>query len=122
MKRVYAAVWILLFLALVILASSWLVHDTNITMLETLSQLEWQASEGDFTGAQKTIGRLNQYYKSREHFMALFIKRDYLGSTAVCLGGLSAYAAEENLQDLRSEIGKAKAQIKMMDHLFFSML
>ena len=78
--------WILLFLALVILASSWLVHDTNITMLETLSQLEWQASEGDFAGAQKTIGRLNQYYKSREHFMALFIKRDYLGSTAVCLG------------------------------------
>ena len=122
MKRVYAAVWILLFLARVILTSSWLVHDTNITMLETLSQLEWQASEGDFAGAQKTIGRLNQYYKSREHFMALFIKRDYLGSTAVCLGGLSAYAAEENLQDLRSEIGKAKAQIKMMDHLFFSML
>ena len=65
MKRVYAAVWILLFLALVILTSSWLVHDTNITMLETLSQLEWQASEGDFAGAQKTIGRLNQYYKSR---------------------------------------------------------
>lgn len=112
----------MLFLALVILCSSWLVHETNVTLIETLSQIEWQASESDFAGAQKTISRLNQYYHEREHVLALFIKRDYLGSTAVCLGGLSAYAAEENLQDLKSEIGKAKAQIKMMDHLFFSML
>lgn len=122
MKRVRAGIGLLVFLLLVILASSWLVRSTNTSLLAQLDQIERLCTAGDFAGAQEAIRRLNRFYAHREHWLALFIKRDYLGSTATCLGGLAAYAQPENLQDLKSEIGKAKAQIEMADHLFFSLL
>lgn len=122
MKRVYAAVGLLILLLLVMWASNWLVKDTNETLLASLTLIEQQCTAGDFQGAQHSIARLTEYYYTREHFLALFIKRDYLGGIAVCLGGLDAYAKQENLQDMKSEIGKARAQILVTDHLFFSLL
>ena len=122
MKRVYAAFVILLFLVVVMITSNWLVKDTSDKLLAQLEKIDTQCSQGDYISARNSIKALNQFFRHREHVMALFIKRDYLGTTAVCLGGLGAYVKEDNLQDLKSEIGKAKAQILMIDHLFFSML
>ena len=71
---------------------------------------------------QKMASEMNDYFAHREHWMALFIKRDYLSGIAMCLGGLSAYVGPDNQQDLQSELGKARTQILMTGHLFFSML
>lgn len=122
LRRVSAAILILLFLLLFTMASGWFVHTTSQTLLRELHKIEVLCEQGNFFEAGLSIQALTCYYHSREHFLALFVRRDYLNSVAVSLSGLSAYAAEENLRDLKSEIGKAQAQISTTEHLFFSML
>ncbi len=122
MKRVRSAVWILLILSLTVIFSAFLVHDTTKSLLHQLDTIQITCEQYDFEQAAAQIEQMNNYYQKREHWLALFIKRDYLGSIAVSISGLSAYAKPENLQDLKSEIGKARTQLLMVDHLFFSLL
>lgn len=122
MKRVRAAFGLLVFLALLIVVSSILVRTTNNTLLEDLDRIGTLSAGGDYEAALRTIDEMNTFFARREHWMALFIKRDYLSGIAMCLGGLSAYVGPDNQQDLQSELGKARTQILMTGHLFFSML
>ena len=122
MKRVRAAFWLLAFLAVLIVASSILVRTTNNALLADLDRISHLSASGDYTAALEAIDGMNEYFSHREHWMALFIKRDYLSGIAMCLGGLSAYVGPDNQQDLQSELGKARTQILMTGHLFFSML
>ena len=122
MKRVRAAFWLLAFLAVLIVASSILVRTTNNALLADLDRISRLSASGDYTAALEAIDGMNEYFSHREHWMALFIKRDYLSGIAMCLGGLSAYVGPDNQQDLQSELGKARTQILMTGHLSFSML
>lgn len=122
MKRVRAAFWLLAFLAVLIVASSILVRTTNNALLADLDRISRLSASGDYAAALEAIDGMNEYFSHREHWMALFIKRDYLSGIAMCLGGLSAYVGPDNQQDLQSELGKARTQILMTGHLFFSML
>lgn len=122
MKRVRAAFWLLAFLVVLIAASSILVRTTNDALLKDLDRIGQLNAEGDYAAALEKIDGMNEYFSHREHWMALFIKRDYLSSIAMCLGGLSAYVGPDNQPDLQSELGKARTQILMTGHLFFSML
>ena len=122
MKRVRAAFWLLAFLAVLIVASSILVRTTNNALLADLDRISRLSASGDYPAALEAIDGMNEYFSHREHWMALFIKRDYLSGIAMCLGGLSAYVGPDNQQDLQSELGKARTQILMTGHLFFSML
>ena len=122
MKRVRAAFGLLVFLALLIVVSSILVRTTNNTLLEDLDRIGTLSAGGDYEAALRTIDEMNAFFARREHWMALFIKRYYLSGIAMCLGGLSAYVGPDNQQDLQSELGKARTQILMTGHLFFSML
>lgn len=122
MKRVRAAFGLLAFLAVLIVASSILVKTTNDTLLDDLDQIGALSAAGEYGAALEVIDGMNGFFSRREHWMALFIKRDYLSGIAMCLGGLSAYVGPDNQQDLQSELGKARTQILMTGHLFFSML
>ncbi|WP_417026714.1 DUF4363 family protein [Candidatus Allofournierella excrementavium] len=122
MKRVRAAFGLLAFLAVLIVASSILVETTNDTLLHDLDQIGTLSAAGNYEAALEVIDGMNGFFSRREHWMALFIKRDYLSGIAMCLGGLSAYVGPDNQQDLQSELGKARTQILMTGHLFFSML
>ena len=122
MKRVRAAFGLLVFLAVLIVASSMLVRTTNDALLEALDRIGTLSADGDYEAALKTIDEMNAFFSRREHWMALVLKRDYLSGMAMCLGGLSAYVGPDNQQDLQSELGKARTQILMTGHLFFSML
>lgn len=122
MKRVRAAFGLLAFLAVLIVASSILVKTTNDTLLDDLDQIGALSVAGNYEAALEVIDGMNDFFSRREHWMALFIKRDYLSGIAMCLGGLSAYVGPDNQQDLQSELGKARTQILMTGHLFFSML
>ncbi len=122
MKRMRSAVWILLILFGVVCYSAWMVRDTTHTLLAQMEQVENLCQAGEYDNAAGQLAQMNAYYEKREHLLALFIKRDYLSSIAVSLGGLSAYATPDNRQDLSSEIGKAKAQLLTVEHLFFSLL
>lgn len=122
MKRVRAAFGLLAFLVALIVTSSILVQSTNDALLNDLERIGALNAAGDYEAAQSVIEEMNGFFSHREHWMALFIKRDYLNGIAMCLGGLSAYVGPDNQQDLQSELGKARTQILMTGHLFFSML
>lgn len=122
MKRVRAAFGLLAFLAVLVVASSILVQATNDALLNDLDRIGAFNAAGDYEAALEVIEEMNSFFSRREHWMALFIKRDYLSGIAMCLGGLSAYVGPDNQQDLQSELGKARTQILMTGHLFFSML
>ena len=122
MKRVRAAFGLLALLAVLIVASSILVQTTNDALLNDLDRIGAFNAAGDYEAALEVIEGMNGFFSRREHWMALFIKRDYLSGIAMCLGGLSAYVGPDNQQDLQSELGKARTQILMTGHLFFSML
>ena len=117
-----AAFGLLAFLAVLIVASSILVQATNDALLNDLDRIGAFNAAGDYEAALEVIEGMNSFFSRREHWMALFIKRDYLSGIAMCLGGLSAYVGPDNQQDLQSELGKARTQILMTGHLFFSML
>ena len=122
MKRIWAALALLCALAGAVVYSGFLVRDTQNALLAELEQVGSLAESGDFTAARAAIGGMTDSFGEKEHRLALFIKRDYLTGIAQSLGSLAAYARPEHLQDLHCEIGKAKAQILMTGHLFFSLL
>lgn len=122
MRRIYAALAILIFLSVATIISGYLVHDTGQNLLQSLNQLEVQCEQSNFTSAVQNIQRINQYYHKRERILALFIRRDLLGDIAIRLNSLSAYASKDNLPDLKCEIKQVEMQIQMMHHLFFSFL
>ena len=122
MRRIYAAVAILILLSVITIISGYLVYDTSQTLLQGLNQIEQHCAKSDFANALQCINRINRYYQEREHLLALFIRRDLLGDIAVRLNGLSAYASKENFSDLKSEISQVKMQIQIIHHLFFDFL
>lgn len=121
-KRVYWAFGLLALLAALVAGSSWLVHRTTNDLLLGIDQVEQACTLEQFDTALAMIQQLQQEYTHKEHLLALFIKRDYLGSFRVSLAGLTAYAQPDSLPDLLTELAKARTQLLVMDHLFFSML
>lgn len=122
MKRVKIALLILIFLCFLTLASGCLIHHSCCSLVRQLDRVLQLCEQGQFAAAQASIQELNRFYARQEHLLALFLRRDALGTVSVSLAGLSAYALPENLQDLQSEIEKAKAQVLTLYHLFFSFL
>ena len=120
MRRRKAALWLLIFLLLLTLFSGWLVHGTCLSLLRQLDEIDRLCRQESYHSAQSRIAVLTAFYRRREHLLALFLRRDHLSSTDISLSGLAAYAVPENRADLHSEISKAKAQILLLDHLFFS--
>lgn len=122
MVRIRSGMVILITLVVVVFYSNWLVRDVTQTMLLQLENIQVECNAQNYTQGTAQIAQLSKYYAKKEHLLSLFVKRDYLGSVGVSIGGLSAYAQADNLQDLNSEINKVKAQLIVLEHLFFSML
>lgn len=122
MARIQSGIIILIALVVVVFYSNWLVRDVTKTMLVQLENIQMECNAQNYTQGAIQIAELSKYYTKKEHLLSLFIKRDYLGSVGVSIGGLSAYAQADNLQDLNSEINKVKSQLIVIEHLFFSML
>lgn len=122
MVRMRSGIAILIALIALVLYSNWLVRHVTQAMLVQLEEIQTACNLQNYEAGTAKIKELREYYKSKEHLLALFIKRDYLGSIGVSIWGLSAYSQQENLQDLNSEINKTKAQLMVIEHLFFSML
>ena len=122
MVRMRSTIAILIALIALVIYSNWLVHHVTQTMVLQLEEIQIACNSQNYKEGTAKIKELREYYKSKEHLLALFIKRDYLGSVGVSIWGLSAYSQQENLQDLNSEINKTKAQLMVIEHLFFSML
>lgn len=120
MRRIKAAICIVLFILVIAAASHITVRRTTDTLQTHLSEIRVLAQDGDYTNAKQQTKEMLQYLKSHQHWLELFIKRETIAAITINLHGLSAYANEECVNDLMNEIDKASEQIAMTQHLFFS--
>lgn len=120
MQRVKAAVWIVVFIAIICVVSHTTVHSVTDTLQTHLSVINNAAKAEQYTSAGAQADAMTEYLKSHQHWLELFIKRETIASIAVNLHGISAYANAECVNDLLNEIDKATQQVEMLRHLFFS--
>lgn len=120
MRRIRIA-WVILALsALLCVISHITVLRITQSVGQQLSQARALAETGEYESAAQRLQALLEYYDSRQHFLELFLRRETVAAASVNLHGLPAYAKEETVRDLYSEIDKADEQIRAMEHLFSS--
>lgn len=122
MKRIWAALLILVLMAALSAASHTAVHSAADDLLDSLEQVRSCARNGDFDSAKQELERAQERFADRGHLLELFLKREYVTNLRVALAGISAYAEPAGVSDLYSEIDKACQQVRMMEHMFASIL
>lgn len=122
MKRVKGALLLALCLSLLIVASHLLITSGTHEMLHKLDEIGNLCDNGDFLQAQDKINALEAFCEQKEHWMALFLKRDYVANILVSCSTLRAYAEPGSEPDLRAELDRAKKQIEATEHLFSSVV
>lgn len=120
MRRTRIAWSILLVLVLCAVSTHVAVHTAVERTMAELDAVSTLAEAGDFEKAAEAIDALNERFDRRAHLFEFFIKRETVSGVAVNLHGLAAYADEETVLDLSSEVAKAREQVHMMEHLFSS--
>lgn len=120
MRRTRIAWLILLVLVLCAVSTHVAVHTAVERTMAELDAVSTLAEAGDFEKAAEAIDALNERFDRRAHLFEFFIKRETVSGVAVNLHGLAAYADEETVLDLSSEVAKAREQVHMMEHLFSS--
>ncbi len=120
MKRVRTAVCILALLVLLALLGHCGVHSVTSHALEGLSQARLYAQQGRFEEVLACVNDVTDDFERHEHLLEFFIKRETVASLSVNLHGLAAYASADNFSDFMNETDKALEQVRMLEHLFFS--
>lgn len=120
MRRIRIAWAILALSALLCVVSHITVLRITQSVEQQLLQARALAEAQEYESAAQQLQQMLQYYDSRQHFLELFLRRETVAAASVNLHGLPAYAKEETVRDLYSEIDKANEQIQTMEHLFSS--
>ena len=122
MKRIWAALLILAFMAALSFAGHSCVHTVVNDAAASLETAKTLAQSGDFSAAQEELCRTEEQFGRGGHILELFLKREYVSNIRISLAGLHAYAYKESAPDLYSEIDKAIQQVRMMEHMYDSIL
>lgn len=120
MRRIRIAWAIVALSALLCVVSHIAVLRITQSVQQQLLQARALAAAEEYESAAQQLRGLLEYYDSRQHFLELFLRRETVAAANVNLHGLPAYAKEETVRDLYSEIDKANEQILAMEHLFSS--
>lgn len=120
MRRIRIAWLILSVTVLLCAASHFAVLHITQSAQQQLSQARALAEARDYEGALRRLHTLEEYYASRQHLLELFLRRETVAAIGVNLHGLPAYANEETIRDLYTEIDKAIEQLHATEHLFSS--
>ena len=122
MKRIWTAFFILALMAALAFGSHAAVHRVSESTLHSLQEARTLVQDGDFEKVQQTLSETLEEFDRSGHLLELFFKREYVANIRVSLAGLNAYANEESAPDLCSEIDKAAQQVRMMEHMYESIL
>lgn len=120
MRRIRIAWVILLLTAALCAASHCAVLRVTQSARAQLDEIRIAAAAQEYEAAAQRAEALSAYYESRQHLLELLLRRDTVSAVSVSLHGLPAYAREETVRDLFSEIDKAAEQIRALEHLFSS--
>lgn len=122
MKRIWAALLILAVMAIFSFVGHSCVHNVTNRAADSLQTAKELALQGDFNAARAELKTASDEFGRDGHILELFLKREYVTNIRVNLAGLDAYAYEESAPDLYSEIDKAVQQVRMMEHMYDSIL
>lgn len=122
MARAKIAAWLLLGVLAATLVSSWIVRRAFDTTEQEILEVVQLCKEGRCERARERLDELTGKLQSKEHMLALFIRRDLLGQIQLEVAGLRAYLDEEHIADLQCETEHALAQLQAVRHLFFSII
>lgn len=122
MKRIWAAAALLAAACMILLLGSLAVSGSFSRLEEDLAEAESLCIQGRYQRAAELLQTTGDILDSREHLLALFLRRDDLRQLQSSLHGLPAYAHPEYLTDFCFEVRQVMAEISAMRHLFFSLL
>lgn len=122
MKRIWMAFLILAMMGAVAFGSHSVVSHVASDVLKSLDDVRALAQQGDFASARRELTSAVSDFDRDGHILELFFKREYIANIRVSLAGLDAYANQESAPDLYSEIDKAAQQVRMMEHMYDSIL
>jgi hypothetical protein len=121
MRRIQIAWAILACITLLAIGSHVIVWRVTHTTTAQLEQLRASAQMQNYSAARQQAEEVVRYFSGRQHLLEFFMRREAVAQAAIELHGLAAYANKENAPDLFSEIDKAQEQLRMLEHLFFSL-
>lgn len=122
MKRVWASLAILLAIALVTVYGALAVDRTTRKVDDSLRLVQELASGKDYDAARRETQALLAYWQQAEHQMAIFLRRDHTNALTVDLATIDNYLEEEYQGDLSAEVNRARAQVELIRHLYFSLV
>ena len=94
------------------------VDRVTVRLTDYLSIAEKQNQSGDLPALAQTLMELDQYYRSREWLLTLFLRRDYAAAAEVSLAPLQSYATAGQKTDCDAALRAARAQINAARHVF----
>lgn len=98
------------------------IRTAGENVLDALELARASAESGDFSAARAELERAGAEFEEHGHVLELFLKREYVANLHVSLAGLPAYAQPGNACDLFSEIRKTEQQVRMIQHMYGSIL
>lgn len=100
MKRLYAALVILIGLTMITAAGSHTVKKVTGNMEYRLTEIEKLADNADYESARKETEELIAYWQKEEHRMAVFLRRDYTNAIGVALSTIPNFLYQGSECDL----------------------
>lgn len=117
-NRTHMAIWIVLILIVLVLLGAQTIHQECARIKDQLDQIEECVLDENYTEAQQLSKDLAWSVQHNLN-LRLFIRRDLLAELCTALSGIPAYTQIEYYADLRSEIEKARNQVRALNESFF---
>ena len=122
MKRLYVTILFFGVVISTVIIGHCLVIAYTSTMLESFEQIEQAVSNDNYTSAKKEIQVLDEFLRTKEGTLSLFVNRDALNNILIGCSTLKAHANSRLKSEFSAELDKAVTQVTSLRSLFFSFL
>lgn len=122
MKRLYVCAAIAIAAILLVWGSSTLVRDFSDSAQRQFDCAAEAVQQGDPDRAAQLLEQSLEEFRSTEHVLAVFIRREALNKLDETIQTALCYARSQNTEETLAELARAQSQLYTIRHLFFSVL
>ena len=119
--RIVAVILILSLILAGTLGSSLLLYRTQSRLDAALAETARQARRADWSAAERTARRSQQFLQQKTPLLACFLAEERLSELACTLSTLPVYAHQQD-DALLAETERARSQLRALSRLFFRTL